>query len=104
MTEIGSPRENDFAASLERAGNTALEFADAYMKKMEAMLGRELGSTKADPQEEIRSYPRVRHDPRMLHAASLAPLMQRLGKVKGREAFLQYIRDMEKKLGINAAG
>ena len=98
MTEIGSPRENDFAASLERAGNTALEWADAYMKKMEAMLGRELGSTKADPQEELMSYARVRHDSQLLHDTYLAPLMQRLGKGKGREAFLQYIRDMEKKL------
>ena len=24
MTDIGSPKENDFAASLERAGNSAL--------------------------------------------------------------------------------
>ena len=101
---IGSPKEDDFAASLERAGNKAFEFADAYMKKMEAMLGRELGSTKADPQEEIMSYARVRHDSQLLHDTYLAPLMQRMGKGKGREAFLQYIRDMEKKLGINAAG
>ena len=95
---IGSPKEDDFAAGLERAGNKAFEFADAYMKKMEAMLGRELGSTKADPQEEIMSYARVRHDPRMLHDTYLAPLQQRMGKGRGREEFLRYVKQMEAKL------
>ena len=95
---IGSPKEDDFAAGLERAGTSALEWAQSYMTKMEAMLGRELGSTKADPQEELMSYARVRHDSQLLHDTYLAPLMQRMGKGKGREAFLQYIRDMEKRL------
>ena len=95
---IGSPKEDDFAASLERAGNKAFEFAQDYMTKMEAMMGRELGSTKADPEAELMDYARARSDPQMLHDVYLQPLMQRMGKGKGREAFLQYIRDMEKKL------
>ena len=101
---IGSPKEDDFAASLERAGNKAFEFAESYYNKMVGMLDRELGSTKADPEAELMDYARARSDPQVLHDVYLQPLMQRLGKGKGREAFLQYIRDMEKKLGINAAG
>ena len=98
MSEIGSPRENDFAASLERAGNSALEWATSYYNKLMEMTNRELGSTKTDPQEELMDYARSRHDPQMLHDAYLQPLQQRMGKGRGREAFLQYIRDMEKKL------
>jgi len=98
MTDIGSPKENDFAASLERAGSKALEFAQSYMEKMQAMLGRELGSTKADPQAELMDYARVRHDPQMLHDTYLTPLQQRMGKGRGREEFLRYVKQMEAKL------
>ena len=98
MSEIGSPREDDFAASLERAGNKAFEFAESYFNKMSAMMSRELGSTKTDPQEELMEYARIRHDPQMLHDAYLQPLMQRMGKGRGREAFLKYVKQMEAKL------
>ena len=99
MTDsIGSPKENDFAASLERAGNAAFEFADAYMKKMTAMMGRELGSTTTDPGTELLDYARVRHDPQLLRQAYLEPLRARMGKGKGNEAFVKYVQDMEKAL------
>ena len=95
---IGSPKEDDFAAGLERAGTSALEWAQSYMTKMEAMLGRELGSTKADPQEELMDYIRFRDDPQMLHQGFLIPLMQQHGKGRGRELFLKWVQDMEKKI------
>ena len=98
MTEIGSPREEDFAASLERAGNKAFEFAEGYFAKMSAMMGRELGSTKTDPAQEIMEYARIRHDPQMLHDTYLQPLQQRMGKGRGREEFLRYVKQMEAKL------
>ena len=95
---IGSPKEDDFAAGLERAGTSALEWAQSYMTKMEAMLGRELGSTKADPETELMDYARIRDDPQALHDTYLTPLQQRMGKGRGREEFLRYVKQMEAKL------
>jgi len=98
MTEIGSPKENDFAASMERAGNAAFEFADGYMKKMMALMDREIGSTPEPAENELLDYARRRHDPRMLRQAFLEPLRARLGKGKGNEEFVKWIAQMEKKL------
>ena len=98
MSEIGSPKENDFAASLERAGNAAFKFADAYMKKMEGMMSRELGSTATDPGDELLSYARVRHDAQLLRQAYLEPLRVRLGAGRGNEEFIRYVQAMEAKL------
>ena len=95
---IGSPGEDDFAASLERAANAALEFAESYMKKMQAMMDREIGSTKSAHGSELLDYARVRHDPQLLRQAFLEPLRQRLGKGKGNEAFVKWIGNMERQL------
>ena len=95
---IGSPKEDDFQSSLERAGNKAFEFAQGYYNKMVGMLDRELGSTKADPETELMDYAKVRHDPRMLLDIYLTPLQQRMGKGRGRKAFLEFVNQMESKL------
>jgi len=98
MTEIGSPKENDFAASMERAGNAAFEFADGYMKKMTALMDREIGATPEPPENELLDYARMRHDPQMLRQAFLEPLRARLGKGRGNEEFVKWVSQMEKKL------
>ena len=95
---IGSPRENDFAASLERSGNAALEWATAYYDKMMGMMNRELGSTKEPAENELMDYARVRHDPALLRQAFLEPLRQKYGKGRGNEAWVPWIQRMEKKL------
>ena len=98
MSDIGSPDQDDLAASLERAGNKAFEFAESYYNKMVGMLDRELGSSKADPETELMDYARIRDDPQALHDTYLTPLQQRMGKGRGREEFLRYVKQMEAKL------
>ena len=95
---IGSPKENDFAASMERAGNAAFDFADGYMKKMMALMDREIGSTPEPAENELLDYAKVRHDPQTLRQAFLEPLRARLGKGKGNEEFVRWVQAMEKKL------
>ena len=91
-------KEDDFAASLERSGDAAFEFAERYLKKMTEMTDRELGSTRVDSGQELLDYARVRHDPALLRQAFLEPLRTRLGKGKGNEAFLKWVASMERKL------
>ena len=91
-------KEDDFAASLERSGDAAFQFAERYLRKMSEMMDRELGSARVDSGQELLDYARVRHDPDMLRQAFLEPLRQRLGKGKGNEAFAKWVADMEKRL------
>src|SRR3990167_7604901 len=91
-------KEDDFAASLERSGDVAFQFAERYLKKMTEMTDREIGSTKVDSGQELLDYARVRHDPQMLRQAFLEPLRARLGKGKGNEAFVRWVQDIEKRL------
>ena len=95
---IGSPKEDDFAAGLERSGNVAFEFAERYLNKMQAMMNRELGSTPVDSGTELMDYARVRHDPALLRQTYLEPLMQRFGRGRGREEFVKHIQRLEKQL------
>src|SRR3990167_4172611 len=90
--------KDDFAASLERSGDAAFQFAERYLKKMSEMMDREIGSTKIDSGQELLDYARVRHDPQMLRQAFLEPLRLRLGKGKGNEAFVKWVRQMEETL------
>ena len=90
--------EEDFAASLERSGDAAFEFAERYLKKMSEMMGREIGSTKIDSGQELLDYARIRHDPAMLRQAFLEPLRAKLGKGRGNEAFVKWVGEMERKL------
>ena len=91
-------KEDEFVTRLERAGNATFEFAERYLKKMQEMTDRELGSTRVDPGQELLDYARVRHDPQLIRQAFLEPLRARLGKGKGNEAFLNWVKDMEQKL------
>ena len=91
-------KEDDFAASLERSGDAAFSFAERYLKKMTEMTDRELGSTRVDSGQELLDWARVRHDPQLIRQAFLEPLRARLGKGKGNEAFLNWVKDMEQKL------
>ena len=90
--------KDDFAASLERSGDAAFQFAERYLKKMSEMMDREIGSTKIDSGQELLDYARVRHDPTLLRQAFLEPLRARLGKGRGNEAFVKWIGDIERRL------
>src|SRR3990167_3733639 len=91
-------KEDDFAASLERSGDVAFQFADRYLKKMTEMTDRELGSTRVDSGQELLDWARVRHDPQLIRQAFLEPLRAKLGKGKGNEAFVKWVASMERKL------
>src|SRR3990167_7804217 len=91
-------KDDDFAASLERSGDAAFQFAERYLKKMTEMTERELGATQVDSGQELLDWARVRHDPQLIRQAFLEPLRTRLGKGKGNEAFVKWVGEIEKRL------
>ena len=91
-------KEDEFATSLERSGTKAFEWAEAYMKKMTQMIGRELGSTEVSTDDELMQYAQMRHDPALLRQAFLEPLRAKHGKGRGNEMFVDYVKEMEKQL------
>jgi len=63
MAEIGTPKEDDSTAALERAANSAINFAVAYGKKARKQFRREFGSKETPVTEQFNDFLAMHDDP-----------------------------------------
>ena len=90
MTEIGSPKEKDATASLERAANSAINFAVAYGKSARERFRREFGSKNTPVTEQFNDFLAMKDDP---------DAWERLFREKGLQSGIVWAKKMMKHSG-----
>lgn len=88
MAEIGTPKEKDATAALERAANNAIDFAVSYGKSARERFRREFGSKPTPISDQSQDYNAMQND---------VDAWERLFRDRGLEAGVLWGLKMQKR-------